>query len=255
MALPGPPRVMIQNRSKAMIALIVVRIRISSSIGRSHGSVMLTKRRTAPAPSIRAARCRLSGIDCRPARIRSEASGAWFQTCASATMLNASRAVGQPVDRLVDHAEVEQDGIEGAVLAVQHPAPEHADRDRRHRPGHQHHAAQEIAPGEVLVEHERHREAEDQPAAHRDEGEVGGAAERGQEVGVGQDVEVVLQADEDPLLGQHVDPVQAQRQRIDERDAEDHEDHEQRRQGQQDRQAQRGRVAAPRGAAPSGQGQ
>jgi hypothetical protein len=75
-ALPGPPRVMIQNRSNAMIELIVVRIRIRSSIGRNHGSVMLKKRRTAPAPSIRAARCRFSGIDCRPARIRSEASGA-----------------------------------------------------------------------------------------------------------------------------------------------------------------------------------
>ena len=149
-ALPGPPRVMIQNRSNAMIELIVVRIRISSSIGLSHGSVMLKKRRIAPAPSIRAARCRFSGIDCSPARISSEASGAWFQTCASATMLNASVAVGQPMDRAVDQAEVEQDRVQGAVLAVEHPAPEHADGDRRHRPGHQHDAAQEIAAREIL---------------------------------------------------------------------------------------------------------
>ncbi len=46
---------MIQNRSNAMIALIVVRIMISSSIGRSQGTVILKKRWIGPAPSILAA--------------------------------------------------------------------------------------------------------------------------------------------------------------------------------------------------------
>ena len=72
-----------------MIELIVVRIMISSSIGRSQGTVILRKRWMAPAPSILAARCRLSGIDCSPARISSEASGAWFQICTRATRLKA----------------------------------------------------------------------------------------------------------------------------------------------------------------------
>ena len=45
-ALPGPPLVMIQNRSKAMIELIVVSSMISSSIGRSQGSVILKNRST-----------------------------------------------------------------------------------------------------------------------------------------------------------------------------------------------------------------
>ena len=75
-ALPGPPCVMVQNKSNAMIELMLVRINTKSSIGRSHGSVMLKKRRTAPAPSMRAARCRFSGIDCRPARISSDVRGA-----------------------------------------------------------------------------------------------------------------------------------------------------------------------------------
>ena len=47
-ALPGPPLVITQNRSNAMIELIVVRISTSSSIGRSQGSVMRKKRATGP---------------------------------------------------------------------------------------------------------------------------------------------------------------------------------------------------------------
>ena len=39
---------------------------------------------------MRAARCRFSGIDCRPARISSAANGAWFQMCTSATRLKAT---------------------------------------------------------------------------------------------------------------------------------------------------------------------
>ena len=50
-ALPGPPLVIVQNRSKAMIELIVVRIMISSSMGFSHGTVILKNRVIGPAPS------------------------------------------------------------------------------------------------------------------------------------------------------------------------------------------------------------
>ncbi len=88
-ALPGPPLVMVQKRSKAMIELMVVRIITRSSIGRSQGSVIRVKRSTGPAPSMRAARSRLSGSDCRPARTRRQVSGAWFQTWTRATMWNA----------------------------------------------------------------------------------------------------------------------------------------------------------------------
>ena len=75
-ALPGPPLVMIQNRSKAMIELIEVSNMISSNMGRSHGSVILKNRSTAPAPSMRAARCRFSGMDCSAARTSSAVRGA-----------------------------------------------------------------------------------------------------------------------------------------------------------------------------------
>ena len=144
-------------------------------------------------------------------------------------------AVAQPVDRLLDQPEVEQDGIEGSVLAVEHPSPEHAHGDRRHRPGDENHAPQKIAGGEHHVENQRHAHAEQQPAGHRDEGEVRGPAERGDELRVGQDVDVVVEADKDPLLGQHVDAMHAERQRIDQRNAEDDEDDEQCRRRQQQR--------------------
>ena len=77
---PGPPWVMIQNRSKAMIALIVVRISTSSSVGRSQGKVIRQNRRHGPAPSTRAALCRFSGIDCSPPRTSRQVRGAWIHT-------------------------------------------------------------------------------------------------------------------------------------------------------------------------------
>ena len=145
-------------------------------------------------------------------------------------------AVTEPVDRFFDQPEVEQDRIERSVLAVQHPSPEYADGDRCHRPGDEHDAPQKVARRECHVEDQRHARAEHQPSGNCDKGEIRGPAERGDELGVRQNVNVVVEADEDPLLGQHVDAMHAERQRVDQRNAEDDEDDEQRRRRQQQRQ-------------------
>ena len=144
-------------------------------------------------------------------------------------------SIAQPVNRLLDQPEIEQDGIEGSVLAVEHPSPEHTHGDRRHRPGDENHAPQKVPGGEDHVENQRHAHAEQQPAGNRDEGEVGSPAERGDELGIRQDVDVVVEPDEDPLLGQHVDAMHAERQRVDQWNAENDEDDEQRRRRQQKR--------------------
>ena len=137
MALPGPPLVIVQKRSKAMIELMVVRIKTSSSIGRSQGSVILVNRAQGPAPSIRAARCRFSGIDCRPARSKQRGQRRLVPDVDDGNQIERRPAIGEPGDGLVDQPEVEEDAVEGAVIAIQHPGPEDAHGDGRHRPGHE----------------------------------------------------------------------------------------------------------------------
>ena len=102
MALPGPPLVMIQNRSKAMIELIEVSSMISSSIGRSQGSVILKNRSTAPGAVD--ARRAMQVLGHRLQRRQDQKGG---ERCLVPDLdqgdeIERGRAVGEPGDRLAD---------------------------------------------------------------------------------------------------------------------------------------------------------
>ena len=139
------------------------------------------RRRCAP----RGAGC--PGIDCRPARIRSEASGAWFQTWTSATMLNASRAVGEPGDRLVDQAEVEQQRIERPVLPSKIQLQSMPTATGAMAQGISTTLRRKLRPGKCWLSTSAIAMPRISPPIDRDHGEIGGArrAPRGNRDGAG----------------------------------------------------------------------
>ena len=105
---PGPPWVMIQNRSNAMIALIVVRISTSSSVGRSQGK----RDPPEPPPWSRAVHPRrlvqVFRHGLQAAQDQQAGEGGLVPHIDERHEHECGGAAAQPVDRVVDDAEIEQ---------------------------------------------------------------------------------------------------------------------------------------------------
>ena len=96
-------------------------------------------------------------------------------------------------------AEVRQRPVHEPVLVVEHPPPHHPGRHPGHGPGQQHQHSQQGSAPERLIEQQGHRQAGGQGGRHAGEAEHRRGQEHLPEVGVGQEVAVVVEADEAAL--------------------------------------------------------
>jgi hypothetical protein len=85
---------------------------------------------------------------------------------------------GRPGDLLADDAEVEEQVVDDAELVVQHPRPHLGRDDRRDGPRDQDGGADDAAPLELGVEHQRHDHPDDGLERHRNDGEAQRIADR-----------------------------------------------------------------------------
>ena len=77
-----------------------------------------------------------------------------------------SLIAGAPVDRLLDHAQIEQHVVQVAVFKLDDVVPDGGLDDQRGRPREDHDGARELAALELLIEHHRHDEAKQRGQAH-----------------------------------------------------------------------------------------
>ena len=117
--------------------------------------------------------------------------------------------------------EVQPQGVEDQVETadaaaggrVHQPAPDDAGNDERDRHREDEQVAEEILAGQVLVEQDGHHQAQEQRAAHEDDREDERIADVDPEAGIGEQLDVVVQADPGVIRQQALPLAQRNAQR------------------------------------------